>query len=152
MTIAPIQRVIELNVPAQRAFEVFTQQMGLWVPAEHSLLDGRARTVIIESQIGGAWYEIDARGNRKDWGRVMRWSPPTHLQLIWQLDHEFTFNPGLETMIDVQFEQISEQRTRLTFSHSGLEAYGEHAQDMRERFERPGAWSHWLEGLQQHTG
>lgn len=148
MTIAPIIRELTIAAPIDRVFDIFTKRMGDWVPAEHSLLDGGPRKVIIEPILNGSWYEVAPDGTQKQWGRVARWTPPTDLGLIWQLNHEFQFDPNLETFIDVSFTAQPDGHTFLRFVHHGFEAYGQHANDMRSRFDTPRAWSHWLEGLQ----
>ena len=149
MTVEPIMREMNIAVSPERAFNVFTQKMGCWVPIEHSLLGAPTRSVVIEPKVGGAWYEVTSDGKRQMWGKVAVWKPPTHLRLIWQLDHKFEYDPTIETFIDVWFEPAN-GGTKLRFVHSGLDSYGNHACDMKVRFERPGAWTHWLDGLDEY--
>jgi len=56
VTIAPVNKVITVNAPQQRAFDVFTSQMDKWWPRTHHI--GAAAYVhsTIEPRVGGRWF------------------------------------------------------------------------------------------------
>lgn len=149
---APIERRFDVKPPPAKAFEVFVQQMKDWVPPNHSLLDAPRHAVVVEPHIGGAWYEVDAAGTRRDWGQVAVYDPPHHLRLIWRLSPEFQFDPTIETFLDITFTESQNGGTAVHFFHSGLQSYGDKAADMKARLEAPDAWNHWFAGLTELIG
>ncbi len=150
--VAPVTRSFVVRVGQARAFEIFTDRMAEWVPAEHSLLGGERTGITIEPRPGGRWYETGADGARCDWGFVRAWEPPSRLVLVWQLSSSWVFDPDIETEIEVSFTPDGDRRTRVDFEHRGLEAYGKDAAMMREKLDAPTAWDHWFEGLHALIG
>jgi uncharacterized protein YndB with AHSA1/START domain len=115
-------RTLEPGVPADRAFAVFTRQIGQWWPpaftaSGHSL----AQVVMTPEKI----YEVDLAGNTHDWGTVKVWDPPHRIVLLWTL--------GLRA------EESSEVELRfadeiVSLVHRGLGAD-------RDRFDGVGGWN-----------
>ena len=124
MTIAPIVHEVEVKLPPARAFAVFTAQIGKWWPKERCLSDRPSVSVTIEPHEGGRWYEQDGQGAEIQWGKVLAWSPPDRLVLAWQLDRSFTYDPRLETEVEVLFAPTPDGGTRVRLEHRNLERFG----------------------------
>jgi hypothetical protein len=111
-----IRKVIELDVPHERAFEVWTRHVGRWWPlAEHSVSKTDATGCVIEAGVGGRLYETSRTGEEHIWGKVTVWEPPRRLAHSWHPGRQMSER----TMVLVMFTPLGTNRTRLTLTHSG---------------------------------
>jgi len=108
--------MVALRVKAtpQRAFEVFTQEIGAWwrpnaffrfTPREPGVLsfdDGR----LSETRGEGKVFEI---------GKIKVWDPGRRLVFGWR---QATFTPDQQTEVEVTFEAFGEE-TRVSVCHTG---------------------------------
>ena len=83
-----VRKQITVEVPQERAFDVFTAQMAGWWNPDHHIGANPYVELVIEPREGGGWYEVDADGTRCPWGTVLVWDPPTRVVLNWQLTLE----------------------------------------------------------------
>jgi uncharacterized protein YndB with AHSA1/START domain len=141
---APVRTSILVNAPQALAFDVFTAGIGRWWPKTHKTGPADLDRPIIEPREGGRWYELDVDGSEVEIGKVAVWDPPSRLVLIWQLTPEFTFDPDLETEVEVLFTPDGEG-TLVALEHRDLERMGEKAEAMRETISGPGGWPALLE-------
>ena len=88
-----VRRTITVPVSQQRAFEVFTSQLGRWWPREYSIGQSPMADFILEPTIGGRWYEVGEDGKQCDTGRVTAFEPPARLALAWHQNSQFQFDP-----------------------------------------------------------
>jgi uncharacterized protein YndB with AHSA1/START domain len=139
---APIRKSLRLRASPEKAFRVFTQEMGRWWIKGHSLLGAIAQAdVLIEPRAGGRWYERGEDGSEQDWGRVLAWEPPHRLVLAWQLNADFDYDPDFETIVEVAFAADGDF-TIVEFEHRDLERYGARAAEVRGGYESgmDGGW------------
>jgi len=132
MTIAPIRRTIEVAVPPERAFALFTGRMHDWWPLGHSISDDPRVDIRMESHVDGWWGQIGERGTRVQWGKVLAWEPPGRLLLAWQIDAQWQFDPDLVTELELTFTPAA-TNTLVTLEHRNLERFGESAEKMAEQ-------------------
>jgi len=135
--IAEIQKTIEVDVAHQRAFAVWTEEVGAWWPlAEHSLGQADAAGCAYEPGIGGRVFETANNGDQHLWGTIQVWEPPRRLAHSW--------HPGRplsdRTMVLVTFTPLAPNRTRLTLTHSG---WREGDEERRAAYDT--GWGHLLE-------
>jgi uncharacterized protein YndB with AHSA1/START domain len=132
---APIRKVMRVRASRERAFDVFTAQIGAWWLRTHSTLRQVSDTpqvdVVIEPRTGGRWYEIGEDGTQYDWGRVLAWDPPARLMLAWQLTNQFAYDPDFETEVEIRFDAEGEE-TVVTFEHRHLDRFGDRAAIQRD--------------------
>lgn len=119
MTVAtalePIVKKLDLNVPAEKAFQHFTDNINLWWPrATHSLSQADAETVKFEAKTGGRVYEIEKSGKEREWGRVLVCDAPNRLVFSWVLEE-----PDKATEVEIQFKEQGEGKSSLTLIHRG---------------------------------
>lgn len=69
MTIAPILRTIEVAVPPERAFELFSSRMHDWWPIGHSISDDPRVAIEMEPHIGGWWAKSGRRARAPNGAR-----------------------------------------------------------------------------------
>ena len=140
-----VRREVRVPLSRERAFALFTARMGEFWPPDHTIGTSPIADVVIEPHVGGRWFERGVDGSECDWGRVATWEPPGRVVLTWQLGADWTFDPDLDTEVEVGFTGDGQGGTRVTLVHRHLERYGEHAEAMRRMFESPGAWAAVLE-------
>jgi len=135
-----VTRDVEVWVPVDVAWRVFTEEMHRWWPlATHSISKERGETpdgVVVEGHLGGAIYET-VGADRRAWGTVVSWEPPTRLSVEW------TVSPGVVTRWTATFSPI-EGGTRLELVHSGFEAHGALAQEIRDSYGSEDGWTYVL--------
>ena len=126
-----IKKELTVEAPLDRAFRVFTANMGAWWPKSHHIGKAELKDCVIEPKVNGRWYEIDEDGSTCDWGKVLAWDPPRRLVLGWQLNQEFQYDPALVTEVEVTFTMLGPKRTRVDFEHRNLERFAEAAERLR---------------------
>jgi hypothetical protein len=132
MTIAPIHRTIEVAVPPERAFILFTERMHDWWPVGHSISDDPRVAIEMDPRPEGWWGQIGERGTRTQWGKVLAWEPPGRVLLAWQIDAQWHYDPDLLTELELTFTAIG-MNTLVTLEHRNLERFGESAERMAEQ-------------------
>jgi Activator of Hsp90 ATPase homolog 1-like protein len=112
-----IRKSVDVRVPAEIAFRVFTEELGSWWPLESkSVSQAGAETVVVEPGVGARVYEQARSGEEHLWGEVLIWEPPTRFAFSW--------HPGraAETAqeVDVRFTPV-EGGTHVELEHRGWE-------------------------------
>jgi len=146
-TVAPVRREVVVPVGRQTAFRVFTARMTDWWPEHQHIGEAPIAEVVVEPREGGRWFTKHEDGSETSTGFVLTWDPPAQLVLTWQVSAEWRYEPGLLTTVQVDFEEDTEGRTRVTLEHRDLERFGPQAEKMREMFEAPDAWQGTLESF-----
>ena len=136
----PVRRSIQVDVPRERAFEVFTAGIGRWWPKTHHIGAADLDALVIEPREGGRWFERGVDGTECEVGKVLVWDPPARLVLAWQLTPEFKYDPDLITEVEVQFIAEGANATRVELEHRNLERFGDRADAMRQQIDAPDGW------------
>jgi hypothetical protein len=93
---------------------------------------------VLEGRQGGRWYERDVDGTECDWGSVLVWEPPSRVVLAWRLSADWTYDPDVDTELELRFVSEGPDRTRVELEHRGLDVYGARTDGMRSSFDSPG--------------
>src|ERR1700691_1890989 len=110
----PIVRSVEVPLPVDEAFELFTTGLTTWWPLEtmsiaEDLSEGhlKAESVTFEGRVGGHVIEHISDGKSLPWGEVIVWEPPARFVMTWK--------PNLEerppTEVEVRFSSTSDGGT-----------------------------------------
>ncbi len=91
-----LERTIEVAVPVERAFGVWTEQVNLWWPAGHSISRHPGARMASEARVGGRLMERVPDGPEIVWGRVLTFEAPGRLV------YEFTPGGGGEYTSEVE--------------------------------------------------
>jgi uncharacterized protein YndB with AHSA1/START domain len=113
-TVAPVRRAVAVAAGPERAFEVFTDQIGRWWPlATHSVFGERASVAFEDGRL------VERFGDQvSEWGEVLEWDPPRLLRLTWRPG-----NPAEEaTEVTVRFHPDGDG-TRVELEHVGWERH-----------------------------
>jgi uncharacterized protein YndB with AHSA1/START domain len=120
-----IRKSISVRCPPDRAFTVFTREIGRWWPLKRgfSFDRERANEIFLEDRIGGRFYERFSDGTESEIGRVMHCEPP--LLIVFG----FT-SPDWDAPTEVEVRFAAEpDGTRVDLEHRGFDA----SPKMRER-------------------
>ena len=114
--------IVSLRVAAspERAFEVFTRDVGLWWRPNpiFSFTRQGAGVVSFESGLGGRFIETVTDGEVFEIGRITAWEPGVRLAFGWR---QASFNADQHTEVEVRFEPIGTE-TRVTVEHRGWDS------------------------------
>jgi activator of HSP90 ATPase len=108
---------LALRVPADpmRAFEVFTQEIGLWWQSSglfkvSAAGDGR---LAFAPGVGGRLFSTFEDGSTFEIGRISVWEPGKRLVFAWR---QASFSAEQSTEVEVGFEAVGEE-TRVSIEH-----------------------------------
>jgi uncharacterized protein YndB with AHSA1/START domain len=136
--IEPVKVAVFVNVTAERAWQVFTEDATSWWPLHsHSVLaeEGKQpQAIVIEGNVGGEIYE-QLGAVRHHWARIHTWEPPSRLAYTWRVNPA---GPATEVAISFSAEGAG---TRVEVVHSGWEAYADHADEMRANYGGDQGWN-----------
>jgi uncharacterized protein YndB with AHSA1/START domain len=142
-----VQKKLSVNLPVERVFDVFTQNMTAWWPATHHIAKQPFAEITVEPRAGGRWFERAADGSECDWGRVLAWEPPNRVVFSWHLQADWSFDPNPEKASEVEIRFLADgaDKTRLELEHRKLERHGESWERVRTGVDSPGGWTLILE-------
>jgi uncharacterized protein YndB with AHSA1/START domain len=138
-----VQASIVVDVPVERAFSVFTQEMGSWWNADHHILEGELAEMVFEPREGGHVYDRGVDGSECRWARVLVYEPPTRLVISWDINLRWKLetDPSKTSEVEVRFIAEGEDRTRVELEHRNLDRHGDGWEQMRDAVGSPGGWS-----------
>jgi uncharacterized protein YndB with AHSA1/START domain len=124
----PLRIVFEVSCGVDHAFVTWTERIGTWWPADHTV-SGAPTSVVLEGWVGGRIYERTAQGQEHDWGVVTLWRPPEQLSYSWHLG----VGPEGTTNVEVRFNPLDGGRTRVEIEQSGWDRLGAAATELQRR-------------------
>ena len=133
--IEPIRLVVELDCPAEHAFEVWTARIATWWPLDHTVTGQPGLAVILEGRPGGRIFERTPAGAEHDWGEVLAWQPPARLVYSWHLRRD----RADATEVEIRFVPVERSRTRVEIEHRAWQRLGAEGEAWRDR--NRGGWS-----------
>lgn len=119
-----VHKEIIVNASQEKAFRVFTESFDSWWPKTHHIAKIEMKESVMETKLGGRWYEKGIDGSECEWGKVIAWEPPKRFALTWQLTADYQYDPNFQTEVEVTFDSIGEGKTRVTLEHKYLDRYG----------------------------
>jgi uncharacterized protein YndB with AHSA1/START domain len=142
---------IVVEAPIERAFSVFTDDIGSWWPASHHILEGELAEMVFEPRVGGHVYDRAVDGSESRWARVLAYEPPDRLVFSWDIDLQWKLesDPARTSEVEVRFIAETPERTRLELEHRGIERHGEGWEQMQAAVGSPNGWNTGLEAFAQ---
>jgi Activator of Hsp90 ATPase homolog 1-like protein len=137
-----VRHSVTVPISAERAFRLFTEEIGTWWPQDTHKLSEGAITEVFEGREGGRWYELAEDGSECTVATMVVWEPPARFVMAWQLTPQWQFEPDLDraTQVEVTFEPEAGTATRVTLEHRGFESYGEPGENMRKEVGGKEGW------------
>ncbi len=115
---SPIVKTIMIDAPQQTVFDTFVSKFGSWWPRDRFVRSsgGVPPTVVLEPREGGSIFELTETGTRLEWGTVTAIEQDRFIRMQWHLGRP------VETVVEVTFEKVAPDQTRVILTHSGWEA------------------------------
>jgi uncharacterized protein YndB with AHSA1/START domain len=133
--IEPIRRSVTVRTDPERAFRLFTEEIGTWWPLEtHSRAadedrGAKVEGVELQGRVGGLVLEHLSTGETLPWAEVLAWDPPNRLVLAWKPSS----SPRPPTELEIRFTPV-DGGTLVELEHRGWERLGEIAAEAREGY------------------
>jgi uncharacterized protein YndB with AHSA1/START domain len=142
-----VRTEIVVSAPPERAFEVFTAEIGSWWPPEHHILRAELAQIVFEPRAGGNIYDIGVDGSECRWARVLAYDPPDRVIFSWDigLSWELEREHARSSEVEVTFIPLGDGRTRVALEHRHLDRHGDGWEAMRDAVADPKGWHLGLE-------
>jgi uncharacterized protein YndB with AHSA1/START domain len=141
-----VQSSIVVDAPVERAFSVFTEDIGTWWPPEHHILQAELAEMVFELREGGHVYDRGVDGSECRWARVLVYEPPNRLVISWDISLQWQLesDPQRASEVEVRFVPDGPSRTRVELEHRHLDRHGESWEQMRDAVGSPDGWGQGL--------
>ena len=149
MTVADdviVRRQIVVDVPIDRAFEVFVERFGDFKPKEHNLLGAPITETRFEPHVGGHIYDRAEDGSECHWARVLAYEPPDRVVFSWDIGPTWQIEADEANASEVEVRFIAEtpERTRLELEHRNLDRHGPGWESVRDGVGHDEGWPLYL--------
>ena len=124
--VEPIRHMVTVRGVPERAFELFTEQMGTWWPVESysravsEFEHVRVAELEFQARMGGSVLEHLSDGRILPWAEVIAWHPPHSVVMAWR-PHS---SPEPPTEVEVTFTERGDG-TLVELEHRGWERLSE---------------------------
>lgn len=144
---------IVVTAPIERAFSIFTKDIGSWWPADHHILQAELAEMVFEPRPGGHIYDRGVDGSECRWARVLTYEPPHRLVFSWDISTQWQLEPDPERTSEVEVRFVAEgpDRTLVELEHRKLERHGEGWQGMRDAVGSPDGWAKGLRAFAERV-
>ncbi len=137
-----VRASIVVEAPIERAFAVFTEEIGTWWPPEHHILEAELAEMVFEPREGGHVVDRGVDGSECRWARVLAYDPPRRFVISWDINTRWQLETDFEktSEVEVRFEAEAAGRTRVELEHRNLERHGTGWEQMRDAVGSPLGW------------
>jgi uncharacterized protein YndB with AHSA1/START domain len=137
-----VRCAVEVAAPIERAFRVFTQDIGSWWDPGHHVLQGELAEMVFEARVGGHVYDRGVDGSECRWARVLVYEPPERLLISWDVSPRWQLesDPDRASEVEVRFISLDAARTRVELEHRHLERHGDGWEAMRDAVRSTDGW------------
>jgi uncharacterized protein YndB with AHSA1/START domain len=143
---AAVRTSVTVDAPVDRAFRVFTEQIGTWWDPDHHLIDAELAEMVFEPRAGGTVYDRGVDGSECHWARVLVWEPPARFVISWDINSEWQLESDHErtSEVEVRFSEQGPDRTLVELEHRNLDRHGDGWEGMRDAVGSPNGWDNGL--------
>lgn len=142
-----VRHEVEVDLTADRAFALFTEQFDKIKPREHNMLGVPIVESIFEPRVGGTVYDRGEDGSTCHWARVLAFEPPTRFMISWDITPrwEIETDPERCSEVEVTFVSEAEKRTRVVLEHRNLDRHGDGWESERDGVREANGWPLYLQ-------
>lgn len=133
---------VEVAAPIERAFRVFTQDIGSWWDPNQHILQSELAEMVFDPRVGGHVYDRGVDGSECRWAWVLVYEPPHRLMISWDISARWQLETDHQkaSEVEVRFISLEANRTRVELEHRHLERHGEGWEAMRDAVRSPDGW------------
>lgn len=137
-----VRASVTVEASIERAFKVFTEDMGAWWDPDHHLVEG-FNEMEVELREGGRIIDHGRNGTTCSWARVLVYEPPRRFAFSWDITPAWQIetDPRRTSEVDVRFISETSNRTRVELEHKHLDRHGEGWEAMRDAVGSPNGWN-----------
>lgn len=142
-----VRHEVVVDLPADRAFTLFTEQFDKIKPRDHNMLGVPIAESIFEPRVGGSVYDRGEDGSICRWARVLAFEPPTRFVISWDITPrwEIETDPDRCSEVEVSFIGEAETQTRVVLEHRNLDRHGDGWQSGRDGVAGANGWPLYLQ-------
>lgn len=140
---------ITVEVPRERAFEVFTERFGDWFPRAYNLLPVEIEERTFEPRVGGRIIDRGTDGSECSWGKVLAYEPPERVVFAWAISPiwQLEVDESKVSEVEVRFTKEAPGRTRVDLEHRHLDRHGDGWEHLRAAVAAEGGWPFCLQAF-----
>ena len=148
-TASSVRESIVVRAPIERAFAVFTEDIGSWWSPDHHIIEAPLAEMVFEPRVGGHVYDRGVDGSECRWARVLAYEPPERVVISWDitLDWKIETDPERTSEVEVRFTAEGPDQTRVELEHRNLGRHGEGWEQMHAAVGSPDGWRKGLESF-----
>jgi uncharacterized protein YndB with AHSA1/START domain len=141
-----VSTTIVVEAPIERAFSVFTDDIGSWWHPDHHILESELAEMVFEPRAGGHVLDRGVDGTECRWARVLVYEPPNRVMISWDINTRWELETNLErtSEVEVRFVPDGPERTRVELEHRNLDRHGGGWEEMRAAVGSPEGWPEGL--------
>jgi len=148
--IAPVRKSIRVNADQDRAFDVFTSGLSRWWPRDKGIGKTPMKAAVMETRLGGRWYELSEDGTQTNVGKIVVWEPPQRFVMTWDINSQWQPDITVSSEVEVKFIAEGANATRVELEHRKFEQMGaEPGEKMRKDVD--GGWPGMLERFKREA-
>jgi uncharacterized protein YndB with AHSA1/START domain len=138
-----VRASIVVEAPIERAFSVFTDDIGSWWSPGHHIIEAELAEMVFEPREGGHVYDRGVDGSECRWARVLVYDRPNRVVISWDINTRWQLETDLGKTSEVEVRFISETpgRTRVELEHRNLDRHGDGWEQMRDAVGSPDGWA-----------
>jgi uncharacterized protein YndB with AHSA1/START domain len=142
-----VRHQIVVDVSAERAFQVFTEQLDQIKPREHNLLGVPIAETVFERYAGGSVFDRGEDGSECRWARVLAFEPPERFVISWDISPQWQLetDPDRTSEVEVRFVPEGPTRTRVELEHRHLDRHGAGWESERDGLGGDDGWPLYLQ-------
>jgi uncharacterized protein YndB with AHSA1/START domain len=144
INLAPVRKSIRVKVSQAHAFDVFTSGLDRWWPRDHGIGRKPMKSMVMETRLGGCWYELAEDGSRADVGKITVWEPPARFVMSWDINSQWQPDTTIGSEVEVRFIAEGADATRVELEHRKFEQMGDEA-GAKMRKDVDGGWPGMLQ-------
>src|SRR6202012_5386706 len=114
-----VRTSVEVNVTPDRAFHLFTAEIGSWWDADKHILQAPLASMEFEPFVGGQIIDRGTDGSECRWARVLAYDPPDRVVFSWDINVQWQIetDPSLCSEVEITFTALAEGSTRVELTH-----------------------------------
>jgi uncharacterized protein YndB with AHSA1/START domain len=129
-----VRTSVEVKVAVERAFHLFTAEIGSWWDEDKHILAAPLAEMVFEPFVGGHIVDRGTDGSECRWARVLAYDPPRLVRFSWDIDLTWRVetDPARCSEVEITFTPTAEDRTAVTLTHRHLDRHGPGWEGMRD--------------------
>jgi uncharacterized protein YndB with AHSA1/START domain len=138
-----VRTQVTVKAPLERAFNVFTGEIGSWWDPNHHILQAELQEMVFEPFVGGNIYDRGTDGSECRWARVLAYEPPHRVVFSWDINTSWQLETDHDktSEVEVRFTAEGPDRTLVELEHRNLDRHGQAWEAMRDAVGSEGGWN-----------